>query len=139
MGNYFSSNKTKFYYLALFKHNHQYTIHGLWPDYGNGSYPSFCKDIPFDIEKLRPLEKKLLEYWELPEDHDKLEIHFWKHEWLKHGTCMFTPMTEYEYFSKAIEMYEYIINENINISKYNKNGKYMIPFDLDFDLEIDLT
>ena len=136
MGNFISSNKENFYYLALFKHKHQYTIHGLWPQYSDNTWPSFCKDIPFNIDKLKPLEKKLLEYWELPKDHDKLEISFWSHEWKKHGTCMFTspPMTEFEYFSKAIELYEYVI-ENLNIEGYNQNGRYMIPFDLEFNLK----
>ena len=26
-----------------------FNIHGLWPDYFNGSYPHDCKNLPFDI------------------------------------------------------------------------------------------
>ena len=30
-----------------------YKIHGLWPDYDATSYPSYCSDIPFDLEELK--------------------------------------------------------------------------------------
>jgi ribonuclease I len=138
MGNYFTtnnSNKTKLYHLALFKWDNHYTIHGLWVDYSDGTYPSFCKDIEFDIKQLDPIKEKLMKYWELPKDHDKLEEHLYKHEYRKHGSCMFTHMTELEYFSKAIELYEkYVLSGKLDISRYNQGGKYMIPFDLEFNL-----
>lgn len=133
MGNFFS--KQGFYYLALFKYDDKYTIHGLWPNYDDGTYPSFCKNVQFDIKQLDSIKQKLLEYWELPKDHDKIEDEFWNHEFRKHGTCMFIQMTELEYFSKAIELYEtYVVSGHLDISKYHHNGKYMIPFDLDFKL-----
>ena len=34
-----------------------YKIHGLWPDYDATSYPSYCSDIPFDLEELKKSTK----------------------------------------------------------------------------------
>lgn len=130
-------NSNKLYHLSLLTNHHNengISIHGLWPDYNDGTYPSFCKKIPFDFNNLKIIEEKLLKYWELPQDINKLELSFWQHEWEKHGTCMFQTMTELEYFSKAIELYEIIINNNIDIHQYKKGKNYMIPFDLDFQL-----
>lgn len=137
MGNFFSINKTKFYYLALFKYDNKYTIHGIWPQYDEKHWPSFCKVVKFDIKQLDSIKHKLIQYWELPKDHDKLEEELYKHEYKKHGSCMATTMSELEYFSKAIELYEkYVLSGKLDISKYKKNDKYLIPFDLNFNLLI---
>ena len=137
MGNYFSSNKTKLYYISLLKNHHNptgYSLHGLWPNYSDGTYPSFCKKVTFDMKLLEPIEDELLQFWELPQDTNKLEEKFWKHEYIKHGSCMFTEMNELEYFSKALELYKFVFNENIDVEKYRKGKNYMIPFDVDFNL-----
>ncbi len=126
-----------FYYLALLKNNdvvYGTSIHGLWPNYANGSYPSFCKNVEFDFDKLSPIIKELRDYWDLPGDIGKDELNFWKHEWHKHGSCMFIELTELEYFKKALELYFYIMENGIDIEKYRKGKNYMIPFDLDFKL-----
>ena len=132
-----NQNQNNFYYLSLLKNDkniYGFSIHGLWSQYGNGGYPTFCKDIPFDITKLKSIEKDLITFWELPNDTDKLEEQFWKHEWLKHGTCMFTEMNELEYFKKTLELYHKIHNLKLDIEKYKKGENYMIPFDLNFNL-----
>ncbi len=119
----------------MFKWNNNYSIHGFWAQYDENTWPSFCKSVEFDIKKLEPIKQKLIKYWELPKDHNKLEEHLLKHEYMKHGSCMFSQMTELEYFSKTIELYEkYVLSGILDISKYNKNGKYLIPFDLKFKL-----
>lgn len=125
------------YYLSLMKNDnivYGYSIHGLWPDYGNGTYPTFCKNIKFDIEKLKSIDKELLNYWELPEDHDKLEESFWKHEWDKHGTCMYEEIDELTYFKTALNLYHEVMNKRINIEDYKQGKNYMIPFDLKFKI-----
>ncbi len=136
----FTSHQSKenFYYLALLKNNDNVngvSIHGLWPNYGNGGYPSFCKSVEFDFSKLTPIIKELRENWDLPGDIDKDEIKFWTHEWKKHGSCMFKELDEYHYFKKALDLYFYIINnKEINLEIYRKGKNYMIPFDLDFKI-----
>ena len=32
---------------------------------------------------------------------------FWKHEWEKHGSCMFVEMDEFGYFSKTLELFNF--------------------------------
>lgn len=126
-----------YYYLSLLKNKHivnGYSIHGLWPQYKNGKYPSYCKKVEFDINELKSIEKDLISYWELPEDCDKLETSFWKHEWEKHGSCMFSEMSELEYFTKALNLYEKVMNNNIDIEKYKQGNNYLIPFDLNFNV-----
>ena len=139
----FNSSQTensseKFYYLALLKNcDNVYgiSIHWLWPNYANGSYPSFCKHVEFDFSKLSPIIKELRNYWDLPGDIGKDEISFWEHEWKKHGSCMFQEFDECDYFKKALELYFYVMeNDDIDIEKYKKGKNYMIPFDLDFTL-----
>ena len=129
--------KKQMYYLSLLKNPnvvYGFSIHGLWPDYSDGTYPSFCHKVTFNIDKLKPIECDLINYWELPEHHKKLETSFWKHEWLKHGSCMYKEMDELEYFKKALELYEKIFGENMDIEQYKKGRNYMIPFDLNFNL-----
>jgi len=126
-----------FYYLALFTNNnivYGKSIHGLWPNFANGSYPSFCKKVEFDFNKLDNIITELKSYWETPNDVNKEEKHFWEHEWKKHGSCMFVELTELEYFTKVLELYKNLMESNTNLEKYKKGNKYMIPFDLNFKL-----
>ncbi|KAH6664956.1 ribonuclease T2-like protein [Halenospora varia] len=71
-----------------------WTLHGLWPDLCDGSYPTYCHAAPVhhDITKLISASSPELladmeKYW-LP-NAGTLE-HFWQHEWNKHGTCINT-------------------------------------------------
>ncbi|KAJ1348123.1 hypothetical protein KIN20_003354 [Parelaphostrongylus tenuis] len=38
-----------------------WSIHGLWPNYKNGSYPQFCDGVPkkFDDKLIKPIERRL--------------------------------------------------------------------------------
>jgi len=72
-----------------------WTIHGLWPNYCGGDYPSNCDsnreytnitDILNEggaTETLSEMEK----YWK---DYEGDDESFWEHEWGKHGTCVST-------------------------------------------------
>ncbi|KAE9417877.1 hypothetical protein Angca_002598 [Angiostrongylus cantonensis] len=65
-----------------------WSIHGLWPNYKNGSYPQFCDGIPkkFDGKLIEPIERRLSKVW--PNLYPtKSARSLWKHEWEKHGTC----------------------------------------------------
>lgn len=65
----------------------RWVIHGLWPNFKDGKYPSYCcYQGKFDENKLAPLRNELLQKWPnlLP---NQPESSLWRHEWLKHGTC----------------------------------------------------
>ncbi len=81
------------------------TLHGLWPQYSDGGYPSSCRyeefksSIPYSVGY-----HDMLTYWpnskatESSPNYDS----FWKYEWEKHGTC--TPLSQYDYFFHAIRL-----------------------------------
>tara|TARA_B110001469_G_C9588263_1_gene291880 strand:- start:553 stop:987 length:435 start_codon:yes stop_codon:yes gene_type:complete len=126
-------SNTKFYYLSLIKEDDgSYSIHGLWPQYSLNSYPSYCKTVNFSIEKINPIMDRLNKYWY---SSTGLNADFWKHEYEKHGSCVFVPMTELSYFKKTIELYEYSLVHNI-IKRYSEKNpeskKILIPFDTEF-------
>uniref|UniRef100_A0A0K0CWE6 Ribonuclease T(2) n=1 Tax=Angiostrongylus cantonensis TaxID=6313 RepID=A0A0K0CWE6_ANGCA len=69
-----------------------WSIHGLWPNYKNGSYPQFCDGIPkkFDGKLIEPIERRLSYYFQKVWPNlypTKSARSLWKHEWEKHGTC----------------------------------------------------
>ncbi|TYI55736.1 hypothetical protein E1A91_D11G161700v1 [Gossypium mustelinum] len=41
----------------------EFTIHGLWPDYNDGSWPSCCARSQFDIKEISTLMGALQKYW----------------------------------------------------------------------------
>ncbi|KAL6741583.1 hypothetical protein Aduo_014821 [Ancylostoma duodenale] len=85
-----------------------WSIHGLWPNYRNGSYPQFCDGIPrkFDGKLIASIEERLTKMW--PNLYPaKTAQSFWKHEWEKHGTCaqsLKNLSSEYLYFFKTMEV-----------------------------------
>ena len=101
-----------------------FTIHGLWAERYDHTYPQWCnKNDKFDINKIKDLVPTLEYVWH-DYMHNNSEI-FWKHEWLKHGTCTLDILpTERDYFLKALELYSnyniYDIFEKYGIS----NGYY---------------
>ncbi|PVV00188.1 hypothetical protein BB560_005385 [Smittium megazygosporum] len=74
----------------------QFTIHGLWPDYCNGTYlPEAGCDSTRVYDNVGPMVKSansslydyMVNYWPSSSgDHEG----FWTHEWNKHGTCLST-------------------------------------------------
>ena len=104
-----------FYYLSLIKEDDSsYSIHGLWPQYSDSKYPTYCRDVKFSVKELEPIIDKLNKYWYSKMEKNEL---FWKHEYEKHGSCMFIPITELNYFSKTIQLYEDAVKLNL-IKKY---------------------
>ena len=84
-----------------------YTIHGLWPQYNETSWPQYCNATEeFDYEVLEPLYPQLDKNWQSCPEYNHTERWFLKHEWLKHGTC--TNFTEYQYFSTGLALYDII-------------------------------
>lgn len=82
------------------------TLHGLWPEDDDGSWPSNCSTEQFDpktIDDLGP--DRFAQLWPnvkaSEEEHSDAHYGFWKHEWEKHGTC--TGLTQDEYFDTALK------------------------------------
>lgn len=78
-----------------------FLIHGLWPDYNNGSYPQFCGEgLPFSADALKPILGELYSLWpSLYSDYNS----FWGHEWEKHGRC-----TE-PYFKSQLSFFQTVV------------------------------
>tara|TARA_B100001093_G_C26524585_1_gene883249 strand:- start:181 stop:624 length:444 start_codon:yes stop_codon:yes gene_type:complete len=133
--NYFFDNR--YYYLSLIETDGKWHIHGLWPQYDLKSYPSFCnKNATFDERNLKSILNKLNDEWYSDREPNS---QFWEHEWLKHGTCMFDKCNEYEYFKKALDLFDLCKNENL-IEKNRIEGthKSMVAFNLDYTPKINL-
>ncbi|KHJ35204.1 putative ribonuclease t2 [Erysiphe necator] len=100
-----------------------WTIHGLWPDNCDGSYPTYCSAAPQYhnlseiISKASPSLFEYMKIYWLPNRGSPDS--FWMHEWNKHGTCVNTlapscysedqyiPGIEVvEYFQKAVDLFQ---------------------------------
>lgn len=126
----FGYNDTRFYYLSLIKESSGWSIHGLWPQLSKDSYPEYCKKVTFSYDTLLPIIDRLNAVWYSNEEPNK---DFWKHEWEKHGSCVFNNMNELEYFQKTLDLYKYSVENNL-FDKYAEGDKCLIPFDLDFNI-----
>ncbi|XP_038715068.1 ribonuclease 1-like [Tripterygium wilfordii] len=80
-------------------------IHGLWPNYQNGSYPSNCDPKnPFDESKVSGLTSSLREDWPTLACPSGDGLTFWSHEWNKHGTCFESVLDQLGYFKAALSL-----------------------------------
>ena len=80
------------------------TLHGMWPEDDDGSWPSTCTNEKFDPSTVYDLgEDRFNELWPNVKSTKDAKSHdsFWEHEWTKHGTC--TGMTQDEYFDTALK------------------------------------
>jgi ribonuclease T2 len=85
--------------------NEIFTIHGLWPQYQAGGYPSYCTNEAFDSDAPVAVGwETMTTYWPDVEykETDPNYDEFWTHEWEKHGTC--SGLTQYEYFDYATKL-----------------------------------
>jgi len=107
--------------FALKKCNNSddWSIHGLWLDYSNGSYPSFCSTMEFG-NLSKGLENEMEKKWYSCEGGDSS---FWNHELQKHGSCIrdyiIKGLDSNRYFSDTLKMYDgmesvmdYVCNSN---------------------------
>ncbi|XP_078434468.1 ribonuclease 2 [Wolffia australiana] len=89
----------------------EFTIHGLWPNYNDGTWPACCNNVFYDPKKISPLIGKLSKYWPTLSCSPSSTCHggkglFWAHEWEKHGTCSSPVLQdEYSYFSTTLDLY----------------------------------
>ena len=120
---------TNFYYLSLFRESATtWSIHGLWPQTNAHTYPTYCHKVTFDPDLLAPLLEKLEQYWYSQGHTLTLDEKFWKHEYEKHGSCVYTPMNELEYFQNTIQLYEKALELGLPNTYYNpETKKCLIP------------
>ena len=58
---------------------------------------------------------------------------FWKHEYEKHGSCVYTHMSEFEYFQKTLDLFDQAITLGLAEKHYNiETKKCLIPVTLNF-------
>ncbi|KAK7400915.1 hypothetical protein VNO78_12224 [Psophocarpus tetragonolobus] len=92
-----------------------FSIHGLWPNFNDGSYPSSCNiaENPFNQSQIIDLVPRAEKSWaslscaggskkenKTNSDNER----FWKHEWDKHGTCSYSVLDEHAYFEAALNL-----------------------------------
>nr|XP_009625830.1 ribonuclease 2-like isoform X1 [Nicotiana tomentosiformis] len=89
----------------------EFTIHGLWADYNDETWPACCSGPQFDKKEISTLLKPLRKYWPSFSCEAVSNCHhgkgtFWAHEWEKHGTCSYPVVhDEYEYFLTTLNVY----------------------------------
>lgn len=91
--------------------SNDFSIHGLWPEYFNGSWPQDCylnhdwpeDDIRREFRLTDELEVKLNENWSSYKPDSR---GFWKHEWDKHGTCYEPNKGSVEFFDLVLKQYD---------------------------------
>lgn len=80
-------------------------IHGLWPNYKDGSYPSNCNpDSVFDKNQVSDLVSSLKKSWPTLSCPSREGFEFWSHEWVKHGTCAESELDQRDYFQTALKL-----------------------------------
>jgi len=91
--------------------NDNYEIHGLWPDVccNSKEYPEFCRNVTFDLSKLKPIIQQLRSVWFPTTDIEK-QNYLMKHEYLKHGSCSHYDLLTY--FNVSLCLYN-----NVNLNK----------------------
>eukprot|EP01100_Stratorugosa_tubuloviscum_P010100 TRINITY_DN429_c0_g1_i1.p1 TRINITY_DN429_c0_g1~~TRINITY_DN429_c0_g1_i1.p1 ORF type:complete len:233 (+),score=101.09 TRINITY_DN429_c0_g1_i1:182-880(+) len=88
-----------------------FQIHGLWPEYDNASWPQYCTNEAFNVQKIMDLYPYMEEYWfDLYEGSGGTGL--WEHEWDKHGTCAINGQvssltTQHDYFQTGLQLYNY--------------------------------
>ncbi|KAM3923908.1 ribonuclease T2 [Leptodactylus fuscus] len=79
-----------------------WTLHGLWPDKSEMCNSSW----PLDLSNIQDLLPELNKWW--PNILHPNCSDFWKHEWIKHGTCAASLScldSQHKYFAKGLELY----------------------------------
>ncbi|KAG5913994.1 hypothetical protein E4U61_006206 [Claviceps capensis] len=92
-----------------------WTIHGLWPDNCDGSYPAQCDTSRAytDIEDILSSAgaSETLDYMKtFWKDYNGDDETFWQHEWGKHGTCISSLdpkcYSDYESKEEAVDFFQ---------------------------------
>jgi len=105
--------------------SNSFTLHGLWPNYCNGTYTPevgcdssrYYKNIGSLINQEPELYNKMNKYWPSYKNDNQ---EFWTHEWNKHGTCLSTTDAKcFTSFSPGVDVRAYF-NFVLNVhDQYN--------------------
>ncbi|XP_047964233.1 extracellular ribonuclease LE-like [Salvia hispanica] len=80
-------------------------IHGLWPNYKDGTYPSNCDpNNSYDESKISDLISRMQQDWATLACPSNSGSTFWSHEWDKHGTCSESNLDQHGYFKAALNL-----------------------------------
>ncbi|MED6130503.1 Ribonuclease pancreatic beta-type [Stylosanthes scabra] len=92
-------------YPTTGKPDADFGIHGLWPNYNDGSYPSNCDSSnPFQQSQVSDLISTMQKEWPTLACPSGNGIQFWTHEWDKHGTCSESILNQHDYFAAALNL-----------------------------------
>ncbi|KAE9597367.1 hypothetical protein Lal_00029883 [Lupinus albus] len=93
-------------YPTTGKPSADFGIHGLWPNYKDGSYPSNCDpNNSFQRSQISDLISSLQRNWPTLACPSGNGIQFWTHEWEKHGTCSESVLSsQHDYFEAALNL-----------------------------------
>lgn len=105
-------------------------IHGIWPNYYNGSYPVYCPGLAFNATSIAPLDPLLDIYW----TNYQNTTEFLEHEWDKHGTCSMNMdptivSSVYAYFKRGLQLYTQLNLTHQLHNMYSGNGNMQISTD----------
>lgn len=98
-----------------------WTLHGMWPNYNSGGYPSNCNSEAFSQTQISSIITDMDRYWpSFKCNSDNAtpsgDATFWDHEWSKHGTCAETVLTsQLAYFSGVINLRKNVIGDMATI------------------------
>lgn len=104
-----------------------FTIHGLWPEDNNGSYPSNCNGAPFSTNNLpQPLLNQMSCEWV---SYTGSNNAFWSYEYGKHGTCALPLFqTQENYFNSTIALNnQYDVNNALIAAGINPQLASSLP------------
>ncbi|XP_057772674.1 ribonuclease 2-like [Salvia miltiorrhiza] len=111
-----------------------FTIHGLWADYNDGTWPSCCSGKKFDATQIATLRNALYKYWPTLSCSDSKNCYggkglFWEHEVEKHGTCAASVTgDEYNYFVTTLNLYfKYNVTEFLADEGYVASNSEKYP------------
>ena len=84
--------------------NDYFSIHGIWPQDANGSWPGYCnQSLVFNETSLNPIKNDLSKYWTNFINASQL----WEHEFYRHYTCAAQDPNigdELEYYNLGLEL-----------------------------------
>lgn len=80
-----------------------FSIHGLWPNRDDGTWPQNCDtDSTFEESEVSDLMSRMQKDWPSLACPSSDGVRFWTHEWEKHGTC--SLLKQHKYFETALEL-----------------------------------
>eukprot|EP01134_Creolimax_fragrantissima_P001503 CFRG1503T1 len=86
-----------------------FSLHGLWPERLDGTWPQYCPGPRFSKLSMLKLLPRLLRLWAnmLPK---RPMYSFWEHEWTRHGKCAIQNnprmTTQHSYFKHALDLFK---------------------------------